>query len=99
MSVRKVKGPLSVRLPPDLQAAVDDMAASAGLTTSEWIRAILHQTVYGEPLTVEAGYFQGRQIGYRMLQRAFVEIYRNTPEGVEEAMRIIQADSLKPREG
>lgn len=89
---------MSIRLPPDLQAAVEDMAAAAGLTTSEWVRAMLHQTVYGEPLTVEAGYFQGRQIGYRMLQRAFVEIYRNTPEAVEEAMALIQADSLKPRD-
>lgn len=91
--------PLCVRLPPDLHAAVASMASAAGLTTSEWVRGLLNQAIYGDPLNVEAGYFQGRQIGFRMMQRAFAEAYNQTPPAVEDALKLIQQDNEERNRG
>ena len=85
--------PLCLRLSDDLHAAVIEMAEQQGVTTSEWMRDMLHRVVYNEPPGVEAGYMQGRQLGFRMLHLAFAETWKNLPTNVEDAMAMLQAGS------
>lgn len=86
-------GPLCFRLPPDLHAAVEDAAAAAGITTSEWIRDMLHRLVYGVPPGIEEGYIQGRQLGMRVLQLTVAEAWKAMPITVDDAMAMLQAGS------
>ncbi|MGH7177181.1 MAG: CopG family transcriptional regulator [Tepidisphaeraceae bacterium] len=78
--------PMCLRISDDLRYAVDDLAAKAGLSTSEWIRTALFQIVYGEPPGIDQGYMAGRQIGFRMMQAAFHEAWGIMPTTIEEAM-------------
>jgi hypothetical protein len=54
---------------------------------------MLYRIVYGEPPGIEAGYIQGRQLGFRMMHLAFAEAWAATPANVEDAMGAIQAGS------
>jgi len=89
--------PLCIRLPPDLQAAVDHAAAAQGVTVSEWVRDMLHRLVYGEPPGIDAGYIQGRQLGFRMVSIALRDAWAASPATIEEAMAAIQMGSPGPR--
>ena len=86
-------GPRCFRLPPDLDAAIDQAAEAAGITPSEWIRDMLHRIVYGEPPGIEEGYIQGRQLGFRVMQLGLAELWKTLPGNVDDAMGMIQAGS------
>jgi hypothetical protein len=82
---------ICARLPPDLHAAVAEMASSAGITTSEWVRDMITRIVYGQPPGIDEGYRQGRALGFRMMHLAFRQAWENAPDTIEAAMPIIQA--------
>jgi hypothetical protein len=90
MTTRRAN-PLCFRLPPDLHAAVTHAADAAGITTSEWVRDMLHRLVYGEPPGIDAGYIQGRQLGFRMVSLALRDAWNASPATIEGAMAAIQA--------
>jgi len=83
--------PLCVRLPDDLLAAVHQHAEQSGVTTSEWIRDLIFRVVYGEPLGMDEGYVQGRNVGYRILLMACREAWQHAPATIEDAIKLIQA--------
>jgi hypothetical protein len=83
--------PLAFRLPPDLHAAIEDMAANAGVTVSEWVRDMLHRIVYGEPPGIDAGYIQGRSLGFRVVHLAFRDAWERMPTNIEDALAMITA--------
>jgi hypothetical protein len=92
-----MSNPMCLRLPDDLQAAVAQMAAEAGVTTSEWIRDLLFRTVYGEPLGVNDGYLHGRSIGYRVAVMAYRDTLGAMPETVEAGLALIEKQKTKRR--
>ncbi len=83
-------GPLCVRLPPDLHAAVDSAATEAGVSTAEWIRDILFRVVYSAPPGVEEGYMQGRRVGLQIARLAIHEAWNQMPDNIEDAMAKLQ---------
>jgi len=85
--------PLCFRLPPDLYAAVTEMAEAEGVTTSEWVRDMLQRIVYGQPPGIDEGYMQGRSLGFRMMHVAFRDAWAQMPTDVHEAMQRIQAEA------
>jgi hypothetical protein len=83
------RGPLCLRLPDDMHAAVHQLAEQQGVSTSEWIRDLIFRTVYGEPLGISEGYFAGRAIGFKVMHRLLGMI--RVPQTVEEAMSFLQS--------
>lgn len=77
---------MAFKVPADLHTAIVDMAERNGVTVSEWIRDQMHRIVYGEPLGMEQGYIEGRQLGFRSMQLAFKRAWDLTPEDVESAV-------------
>ena len=82
-------GPLCLRLPEDLRAAVHQMAEQNGVSPSELVRDLIFRFVYGEPPGIAEGYMQGRAIGYQVAQQALASV--QMPDNVEDAIRILQA--------
>jgi hypothetical protein len=82
--------PICLRMPQDLHAAIEQLSAQAGLSTSEWIRDVLYRAIYGEPPGENQGYVNGRQIGYQILMLAFRDASRSVPESAEEAMKVLR---------
>jgi hypothetical protein len=86
--------PLCLRLPPDLRAAIASAAEASGLTLSEWVRDMLHRIIYNEPPGIEAGYMQGRALGFTLtrsvLLEALGEAAQTVPTSLEEGMARIQ---------
>jgi hypothetical protein len=89
------RGPLCLRLPEDLHAAVHHMAAEQGVSSSEWIRDLIFRVVYDQPLGMEEGYLHGRAIGVKAVMIALRSLA--VPETAEEAMRLLQTSTSPGR--
>jgi|SRR5882672_6919503 len=87
------RGPLCLRLPEDLQAAVYQLAEENGVSPSEFVRDLIFRVVYGEPLGINEGYMQGRALGFRVLQLALSRL--EMPSTAEDAVQFLQ-DSPSP---
>ena len=91
------RGPLCVRLPPDIHAAVESLAETAGITASEWVRDQLFRVVYGEPPGIDQGYIAGRNLGYRAMSLIFRDAIKiaveQMPTDVESAQHLLQLGS------
>lgn len=96
MSISRRQGPICVRLPPDLLAAVTEMADSSGITLSEWLRDMVARLVYGQPLGIDEGYLQGRALGFRVMHLAFQQAWAQAPKTIAEAMPMLQAGNPVP---
>lgn len=84
---------LCFRLPPDLRAAVDNLAEQNNMTLSELVRDVLFRTVYGVPFGVEEGYLIGRQMGLTTVMSMFRDIAVNAPRTYEEAVRVMHENN------
>jgi hypothetical protein len=73
------------------------MATQAGLTTSEWVRDVLHRIVYGEPLGIDAGYIQGRSLGFRVVHLAFRDAWERMPTSIEDALELLKEGNPSER--
>jgi hypothetical protein len=80
---------LSLRLPFDLHAAVTQLAETAGVTTSEWLREVIYQAVYNEPQSANEGFMQGRALGMQLARHVLSMAYEHLPNSMEEAMTIL----------
>jgi hypothetical protein len=78
------------KVPIDLQTAIVAMAERDGVSVSEWLRDKVHRIVYGEPLGMEQGYLEGRQLGFRMLQLLFQQTWDQAPATLEDALQLMQ---------
>jgi hypothetical protein len=81
---------LCFKVPADLHTAIVEMAERSGVTASEWLRDQMHRIVYGEPLGMEQGYIEGRQLGFRTLQLVFKDAWDDMPETIEDAVAKMQ---------
>lgn len=95
--VHRTNKPLCLRLPDDLHLAVVQLAANAGMNTSEWMRDVLFRVVYGEPPGVDEGYTQGRQIAvaatFAVVREAISQALASLPATAEEAIPLGQVGS------
>lgn len=89
--------PLCIRLPDDIHTAIVAAAKEIGVTSSEYVRDILYRAVYHEPLGIEQGYIEGRQIGFRTLQLVFGDCYEHMPPTVQEAVALVQENARRRR--
>ena len=92
-------GPICLRLPADLHHAVDEAAAATNMNVSEWLRALIFQTIYGEPIGASEGYVAGRKLGMRITQMMLARAYTNLPDSPEEALKMIQETMSLDRDG
>ena len=86
-------GPLCLRLPADLHAAVVQMAEASQITTSEWVRDMLFRIVYGTPPGIDEGYMHGRALGMRIVHHALKTAADHLPTTAEEAQAMLQLGS------
>jgi hypothetical protein len=78
--------PVCLRLQADLEAFVRDIAASQGITVSEWIRLLISNAVYGQAPDVDAGYNQGRAFGLKLAHEMIRKAAELMPQTHEEAV-------------
>lgn len=86
---------ISLRLPEDLRIAVETAAQTEGVTTSEWIRAMLFKLVYDEPLGASEGYIEGRRIGYGAMLTSLRDAASKVPKSIDEATKLVRRGNPK----